>query len=724
MPFKENKINDEDITEEILSSTFTKWLEKKCSEYIFNKIDKTLQHLHDNNLNITLITNKHKNNTAYRVQIFSNDPDEYINFEFYRLREGQWRFGIEIEFEELYDDNGNLINFKGKGYGRLMMAIIIYNLKNNDDLPVDLKLAGDHLTIGICADASDGFWQHMGMKMGKYSMDKDRYNSMTGPNCGYDREFTMGEWKRFVFKGDQKRASLKKKKTKRKKKRLSKSKKKLKRKRITQKKKYKNKIQRGGAGSEMAFVPKQVNQELGKKLNVRDKDGKQIFENGIYEITEEGARTESKNYPALNVVSDDLDEFPKNSYVRIIEETSRPPGAATPHGERADANWVYVNAFVPLDGADKSTWNPLLKNTTACEFKDVKGKVRPSKLKLAKSPHNFNLPKANLVKRNIGEIAKKNVGKIGGTLAAGSVGTGLGYLVGAEGSEEISAGIGALTGGVFGMITGSEYDNKKREVSQYRYPAPMPKRTAEMIRDGINFTPPFNQEDVPREIKFYEKRDPFYEFTNFWKHEWDDVPLVINGVEWPTTEHYYQSQKFAAIPQLVEMCRQFDEPRGAFDMSHDPIYTRYVRDDWHRGNPPVKDQVMYNALLHKFTKNQRLKDLLLSTGQSVLIEHTGNDNYWGDDGVANWKPGDKGNKLGQLLSRIRDEIRSGNLEGNGEGYAVPAPPPPPAQRQIQIFCPPGGFPGQSLRFQHEGRTYDTVVPPGVLPNAPFLVSIY
>jgi len=117
---------EEDITEEILSNGFTKFLKKNCNDKIFFKIDKTLQHLHDNELNIQFITNKQKNNPRFLVHIFYDDPEEYINFEFYRLKEGQWRFGIEIEDEEIYGEDGEIIDLHGKGYGRLMMAIIIY----------------------------------------------------------------------------------------------------------------------------------------------------------------------------------------------------------------------------------------------------------------------------------------------------------------------------------------------------------------------------------------------------------------------------------------------------------------------------------------------------------------------------------------------------------------------------------------------------------------------
>ena len=122
-----------------------------------------------------------------------------MTFEFYRLNNGQYRFGIEIEYETVTDTDGEQIDVKGKGYSRFMMGVMIYCLERHIDLPIDIKLPGDLLTIGICADASAGFWSNMGMKMGKYSMDGDRYNSRTGANAGYDLEFTLFDWKRWIF---------------------------------------------------------------------------------------------------------------------------------------------------------------------------------------------------------------------------------------------------------------------------------------------------------------------------------------------------------------------------------------------------------------------------------------------------------------------------------------------------------------------------------------------
>jgi predicted NAD-dependent protein-ADP-ribosyltransferase YbiA (DUF1768 family) len=45
--------------------------------------------------------------------------------------------------------------------------------------------------------------------------------------------------------------------------------------------------------------------------------------------------------------------------------------------------------------------------------------------------------------------------------------------------------------------------------------------------------------------------------------------------------------------------------------------------------------------------------LLLGTGEAELVEHTRNDNYWGDGGDGTGK-----NRLGQLLIELREELRA------------------------------------------------------------------
>ena len=76
---------------------------------------------------------------------------------------------------------------------------------------------------------------------------------------------------------------------------------------------------------------------------------------------------------------------------------------------------------------------------------------------------------------------------------------------------------------------------------------------------------------------------------------------------------------------------------------------RPLRRDWES----VKDQVMLEAVRAKFTQHDDLREVLLGTGDAKLVEHTENDNYWGDGGDGSGK-----NRLGQLLMQLRAELHT------------------------------------------------------------------
>jgi len=61
---------------------------------------------------------------------------------------------------------------------------------------------------------------------------------------------------------------------------------------------------------------------------------------------------------------------------------------------------------------------------------------------------------------------------------------------------------------------------------------------------------------------------------------------------------------------------------------------------------------MKDALNAKFTQHDALKRLLLGTGNRQLVEHTSNDDYWGDGGDGSGQ-----NLLGKLLMELRDQLR-------------------------------------------------------------------
>ena len=126
----------------------------------------------------------------------------------------------------------------------------------------------------------------------------------------------------------------------------------------------------------------------------------------------------------------------------------------------------------------------------------------------------------------------------------------------------------------------------------------------------------------------------------------------IDGKTWPTTEHYFQAQKFVGTPYVQAIC-DLATPREAFDFTRIPEVHFWCRSDWEQ----VKEGVMKKALRAKFTQHNELYLKLLNTRNRELVEHTSNDKYWGDGGDGSGK-----NRLGYLLMSVREELRHALVE--------------------------------------------------------------
>ncbi|ULH15273.1 NADAR family protein [Deinococcus sp. KNUC1210] len=142
------------------------------------------------------------------------------------------------------------------------------------------------------------------------------------------------------------------------------------------------------------------------------------------------------------------------------------------------------------------------------------------------------------------------------------------------------------------------------------------------------------------QLLFYTTDRPYGEFSNFSRH-----PIEVDGLLWPTSEHYFQAQKFAGTPHAEEV-RQQPTPMLAAQMGRRRDLP--FRADW----DAVKDDVMRTALSAKFTQHEALRTLLLGTGNAELIEHTRNDAYWADGGDGSGR-----NRLGELLMELRAHLR-------------------------------------------------------------------
>lgn len=142
-------------------------------------------------------------------------------------------------------------------------------------------------------------------------------------------------------------------------------------------------------------------------------------------------------------------------------------------------------------------------------------------------------------------------------------------------------------------------------------------------------------------ILFYRLNEPYGAFSNFSPH-----PFQLKNKAWPTTEHYFQAQKFAGTTHEEEI-RLLGSPMVAARAGRSR--KRPLRTDW----VTVRDDVMREALRAKFTQHAELRELLLSTGDARLVEHTTNDSYWGDGGDGSGR-----NRLGELLMELRADLVS------------------------------------------------------------------
>jgi len=146
-----------------------------------------------------------------------------------------------------------------------------------------------------------------------------------------------------------------------------------------------------------------------------------------------------------------------------------------------------------------------------------------------------------------------------------------------------------------------------------------------------------------KSIKFYRSSEaPYGVFSNFLKYH----PIFLKGKFWPSSEHYYQAQKYAGT-EYEEAVRLVGTPREAADLGRDT--TKPLRPDWEQ----VKNDIMREAVRAKFSQYKTLQKVLLDTGDAELIEHTTKDTYWADGGDGSGE-----NWLGKILMEIREEFKN------------------------------------------------------------------
>ena len=106
-------------------------------------------------------------------------------------------------------------------------------------------------------------------------------------------------------------------------------------------------------------------------------------------------------------------------------------------------------------------------------------------------------------------------------------------------------------------------------------------------------------------IHFYGHTRPYGYFSNFYERS-----FMVDGKTYSTNEHYFQSKKFEGTPHELIVANA-DTPSATKRLGGQR--SRPLRADW----DAVKDDIMFNGVMAKFSQHNDLKQLLLTTRKPV-----------------------------------------------------------------------------------------------------------
>jgi ribA/ribD-fused uncharacterized protein len=160
-------------------------------------------------------------------------------------------------------------------------------------------------------------------------------------------------------------------------------------------------------------------------------------------------------------------------------------------------------------------------------------------------------------------------------------------------------------------------------------------------------------------------------FSNFWQYK----EIKIDNEKWKSVEHYFQAQKFRDVPgdtQAVKLEKK--RIRKSIQDARTPAATKVVQKkavslakftlDWNNWKTQ-RTKVMYQAVFEKFSQDSDLKQALLATGTSELMETMPlgrSDTFWGVVPNISDKNAIGANMLGQILQQVRVDLIAGNTD--------------------------------------------------------------
>ncbi|KAK0211487.1 hypothetical protein IW262DRAFT_1414990 [Armillaria fumosa] len=156
------------------------------------------------------------------------------------------------------------------------------------------------------------------------------------------------------------------------------------------------------------------------------------------------------------------------------------------------------------------------------------------------------------------------------------------------------------------------------------------------------------------------------EHPNGWAGQWYLSPFTLSinisdemeTLTFPTAEHWMMFQK-ALLFDDIPIARQVLLTSGlAAVKTLGRKVSNFDDDIWNR----ERVRIVLEGNLHKFRQNPELKEILLGTGEKVLVEASPRDRIWGigygEKNAMNKKDQWGLNLLGQALMETRRQLRA------------------------------------------------------------------
>lgn len=146
---------------------------------------------------------------------------------------------------------------------------------------------------------------------------------------------------------------------------------------------------------------------------------------------------------------------------------------------------------------------------------------------------------------------------------------------------------------------------------------------------------------------------------NGYLSNWYLSDFVIDGVIYSSVEQYMMYIKATTFVDMDIANKIMVTNDVSVIKSLGRSVSNYNESIWNN----IRERVVYDALLAKFSQNEDLKRLLLDTGDSILVECAVKDSIWGI-GLSMTNPNryDKSkwkgkNLLGKALMKVREKLK-------------------------------------------------------------------